>query len=213
MDVRENVAGLLAFPRRSLPSQPCWSVALYGQTFRMGITAAGTAPDSHRIPLHRQPTGWRLLVSGAKVRNLEKREKRKREKCVEESFVALFFGLQVVFFAFSCPSLFPHLPFFLLLFPLLSPHFRLFSSSFFSFLSKSRTFVPDESSIPHSSTLQRQWQDHHCPWSDGPPCATGLLRPALQMRAGLHRYQVPRIRLRPPEREPRHVHGYARPRP
>jgi hypothetical protein len=46
------LAGLLTFP--SLLYLPGSSpVALYKQTSIMGITAAGTVPDSHRIPLHR----------------------------------------------------------------------------------------------------------------------------------------------------------------
>ena len=49
------MAGLLTFPRSALPSQPCsWPVTSSKQTLCFeGITAAGTVPDSHRIPLHR----------------------------------------------------------------------------------------------------------------------------------------------------------------
>ena len=49
------MAGLLTSPRSALPSQPCpRPVTFSKQTLCFeGITAAGTVPDSHRIPLHR----------------------------------------------------------------------------------------------------------------------------------------------------------------
>ena len=49
------MAGLLTFPQSALPSQPCpRPVTFSKQTLCFeGITAAGTVPDSHRIPLHR----------------------------------------------------------------------------------------------------------------------------------------------------------------
>ena len=53
------LAGLLTFP--SLPYLPDFkSVALYRQTLQRGITAAGTVPDSHRIPLHQVASATRL---------------------------------------------------------------------------------------------------------------------------------------------------------
>ena len=49
------MAGLLTFPQSALPSQPYpRPVTFSKQTLCFeGITAAGTVPDSHRIPLHR----------------------------------------------------------------------------------------------------------------------------------------------------------------
>jgi hypothetical protein len=41
----------------------------------MGITAAGTVPDSHRIPLHQAASATRLPFSGAKIQISEERTK------------------------------------------------------------------------------------------------------------------------------------------
>ena len=53
--VFSTMAGLLTFPRSALPSQPCARPVTFSkQTLCFeGITAAGTVPDFHRIPLHR----------------------------------------------------------------------------------------------------------------------------------------------------------------
>jgi len=60
--VRTNIillAGLLTF--LSLHYLPdLWSVALYIQTSLTRITAAGTVPDFHRIPLHQAASATRL---------------------------------------------------------------------------------------------------------------------------------------------------------
>ena len=43
------------------------SVALYKQTSLRRITAAGTVPDSHRIPLHRGDFCRLIAIFGCKV--------------------------------------------------------------------------------------------------------------------------------------------------
>ena len=59
------LAGLLTFPNLlCLPEQ--YSVALYKQISKMGITAAGTVPDSHRIPLHHGDIGHQIAIFGCK---------------------------------------------------------------------------------------------------------------------------------------------------
>ena len=51
------------------------SVALYEQTSITGITAAGTVPDSHRIPLHQAASATRLPFPSAKLRISEQKNK------------------------------------------------------------------------------------------------------------------------------------------
>lgn len=81
------MAGLLAFP--GLLYLPDFkSVALYEQASLMGITAAGTVPDSHRIPLHHGGFCPQIAFVGAKVRISEQTAK---EKCV----FLLFFRAKV----------------------------------------------------------------------------------------------------------------------
>jgi hypothetical protein len=43
-------------------------VALYKQAFLRGITAAGTVPDSHRIPFRRGDIGHQIAYFGGKDR-------------------------------------------------------------------------------------------------------------------------------------------------
>ena len=62
------LAGLLAFP---LPVRlPDSSVAFVNRRSKEGITAAGTAPVFHRIPLHRNA---RLPNSVAKIRKISEK--------------------------------------------------------------------------------------------------------------------------------------------
>ena len=62
------MAGLLTFP--SLLYLPdSWSVALYKQTLLTGITAAGTVPDSHWIPLHQAASATRLKGTNKQAKN------------------------------------------------------------------------------------------------------------------------------------------------
>ena len=64
----------MTFP--NLPYLPeIISVALYRQTLQRGITAAGTVPDSHRIPLHQAASATRLPILGAKIRISEQKNK------------------------------------------------------------------------------------------------------------------------------------------
>jgi hypothetical protein len=62
------MAGLLTFPRSALPSQPSSRPVTFSkQTLCFeGITAAGTVPDFHRIPLHRggpKPPDYHLCAA------------------------------------------------------------------------------------------------------------------------------------------------------
>ena len=59
----------------TLPCLPCLpdlvSVALYGQACRMRITAAGTVPDSHRIPLHLSDVGRSIAIVPVRKNTLQ----------------------------------------------------------------------------------------------------------------------------------------------
>jgi len=59
------MAGLLTFPRSALPSQPSQRpvASLQADPVFQGITAAGTVPDSHRIPLHRCGSGQPITIN------------------------------------------------------------------------------------------------------------------------------------------------------
>lgn len=60
-----DTAGLLAFPRpETFPFLSLWNSGLDIPTDLMEITAAGTAPDLHRVPFHRNPNDPDYLVGG-----------------------------------------------------------------------------------------------------------------------------------------------------
>jgi hypothetical protein len=50
-------------------------VALYKQTFSRGITAAGTVPDSHRIPFRRGDISHQIAYLAANIRRSEEKTK------------------------------------------------------------------------------------------------------------------------------------------
>jgi len=79
-----------------------WPVALYKQAFHFrGMTAAGTAADSHRIPL-RQVAYSHLtaLFSAAKIRKKGKTGKRKEEKYIGACTFFLISFFNLFFFTF-----------------------------------------------------------------------------------------------------------------
>ena len=81
----------MTFP--NLPYLPeIISVALYRQTLQRGITAAGTVPDSHRIPLHQAASATRLPYFGGKGTNKQAENQIKAELFLDLSDILLIFA-------------------------------------------------------------------------------------------------------------------------
>ena len=58
----------------------------------MGITAAGTVPDSHRIPLHQAASATRLPYFGGKGTNKQAENQIKAELFLDLSDILLIFA-------------------------------------------------------------------------------------------------------------------------
>jgi hypothetical protein len=162
------VAGLLTFPSLLYLPEPLSkrsmfnvSVALYKQASLMGITAAGTVPDSHRIPLHHGGFCPQIAFVGAKVRISEQTAK---EKCV----FLLFFRAKV-------PSTVAK-----------GTNNLSISHQFPNYF----VLLRHEIAISHCSAYQWLGQDNGCTRSDGVADGEGLSGAAFQMWSRLHRHEV-----------------------